>query len=182
MVGKVRPISGAWNVVTQTARRLLRSPVGPLVRRTLCPSVVYLMLTPEPAISAWTVGKPIVTYYAGPGGGPGDPLTNAMATEMAQGGWNLVLASTVAELDTAQAHGLRAMWADSQDYFTVTSIRDHPALYSYFVTEHPATRAMVPDGWCDDGWFHLIEGGKRCVLESAPACDDGAMEREEFST
>jgi hypothetical protein len=37
-----------------------------------------------------------------------------------------------------------------------------------FVYDHPATRAMAPDGWCDDAWFHLIEGGKKCMLESAP--------------
>ena len=37
------------------------------------------------------------------------------------------------------------------------------------VYDHPVTRAMAPDGWCDDGWFHLIEGGKKYVLESAPA-------------
>jgi beta-galactosidase len=37
-----------------------------------------------------------------------------------------------------------------------------------FVYDHPATRAMAPDGWCDDGWFYLIEGGTKCVLESAP--------------
>ena len=28
---------------------------------------------------------------------------------------------------------------------------------------------MAPDGWCDDGWFYLIEGGKKYVLELAPA-------------
>jgi beta-galactosidase len=38
-----------------------------------------------------------------------------------------------------------------------------------FVYDHPVTRAMAPDGWCDDGWFHLIEGSKRFNLETAPA-------------
>jgi hypothetical protein len=38
-----------------------------------------------------------------------------------------------------------------------------------FVYDHPATRAMAPDGWCDDGWLHLLEGATKCVLESAPA-------------
>ena len=37
-----------------------------------------------------------------------------------------------------------------------------------FVYDHPVTRAITPDGWCDDGWFYLIEGGKKCVLELAP--------------
>jgi hypothetical protein len=31
---------------------------------------------------------------------------------------------------------------------------------------------MAPDGWCDDGWFHLIEGAKKCNLETAPARPD----------
>lgn len=37
------------------------------------------------------------------------------------------------------------------------------------VYDHAATRAMAPDGWCDDGWFHLIEGGSKFNLETAPA-------------
>jgi hypothetical protein len=31
---------------------------------------------------------------------------------------------------------------------------------------------MTPAGWCDAGWFHLIEGGKKLVLESAPTRPD----------
>jgi hypothetical protein len=27
---------------------------------------------------------------------------------------------------------------------------------------------MAPDGWCDDGWFHLIEGSKKFELETMP--------------
>jgi hypothetical protein len=38
-----------------------------------------------------------------------------------------------------------------------------------FVYDHPATRAMAPDGWCDEGWLDLLEGASKCVLESAPA-------------
>ncbi len=38
-----------------------------------------------------------------------------------------------------------------------------------FVYDHPATRAIAPDGWCDPGWFHLIEGGDKYVLEKTPA-------------
>ena len=34
-----------------------------------------------------------------------------------------------------------------------------------FVYDHPATRAMAPDGWCDDGWFHLIEDAQKCVFD-----------------
>ena len=38
-----------------------------------------------------------------------------------------------------------------------------------FVYDHPVTRAIAPDGWCDDGWFHLLEGSKRFNLDTAPA-------------
>ncbi len=40
------------------------------------------------------------------------------------------------------------------------------------VYEHPVTRAMAPGGWCDDGWFHLVEGGRKFVLEGAPTRPD----------
>ena len=38
-----------------------------------------------------------------------------------------------------------------------------------FVYDHPATRAMAPDGWCDAGWFTLVDGAVKYVLEGAPA-------------
>lgn len=41
-----------------------------------------------------------------------------------------------------------------------------------FVYDHPATRAVAPDGWCDGGWFYLVEGAKKYVLEGAPARPD----------
>jgi hypothetical protein len=41
-----------------------------------------------------------------------------------------------------------------------------------FVYDHPVTRAMAPDGWCDDGWFHLIEGSKKFDLETAASRPD----------
>ena len=28
---------------------------------------------------------------------------------------------------------------------------------------------MAPNGWCDDGWFYLLEGATKYVLESAPS-------------
>ena len=37
-----------------------------------------------------------------------------------------------------------------------------------FVYDHPVTRAIAPDDWCDDGWFHLIEGSKKFNLETGP--------------
>ena len=90
-----------------------------------------LTWTPGPAFSAWTVDTPIVTYFTGP------ELTDANAQQMADGGWNLVWAMSLLELDAAQAHGLRAMWTGPLGDATVTAVRNHPALYSYYVTDEP---------------------------------------------
>jgi hypothetical protein len=37
------------------------------------------------------------------------------------------------------------------------------------VYDSPVTRAMAPDGWCDDGWFHLLQGAQTVILDSLPA-------------
>ena len=42
--------------------------------------------------------------------------------------------------------------------------RNHTGTYVY---DHPVTRAMAPDGWCDEGWFDLLEGANKFVLDSA---------------
>jgi len=36
------------------------------------------------------------------------------------------------------------------------------------VYDHPVTRLMAPDGWCDDGWYSLINDSQALVLESMP--------------
>jgi hypothetical protein len=41
-----------------------------------------------------------------------------------------------------------------------------------FVYDHAATRVIAPDGWCDDGWFYLMDGGCKFDLEAAPARPD----------
>ena len=37
------------------------------------------------------------------------------------------------------------------------------------VYDHPVTRAMAPDGWCDTGWYRLIEGCYGYLLDDLPA-------------
>jgi beta-galactosidase len=37
------------------------------------------------------------------------------------------------------------------------------------VYDHPATRLMAPDGWCDAGWSRLLEGAQAYVLDQFPA-------------
>jgi hypothetical protein len=99
----------------------------------------------------WQIGKPIVTYWAGP------PMSEATARQMAEGGWNLVWCRE-SELDTAQRHGLRALLQD--ELLTPRSLdsperkakldalieraRRHPACYAYFLTDEPGA-ADFPD-------------------------------------
>jgi len=92
----------------------------------------------------WTLGTPIVTYWAGP------PMTDAVAQQMAEGGWNTIWC-TEKDLDIALRHGLRAELHDgliapenldqpSQREkldALIARVRTHPALYSYFVTDEP---------------------------------------------
>ena len=99
--------------------------------------------------AAWKLGTPIVTYWAGP------PMTDAAAQQMAEGGWNLVWC-TEKELDVAKRHGLRAQLHDpllSPDSLKnpsqqakldalIDRVRNHPALYSYFIVDEPSAAAF----------------------------------------
>ncbi len=37
------------------------------------------------------------------------------------------------------------------------------------VYDSPVTRAIAPDGWCDAGWFYLLQGAQTVILDSLPA-------------
>ena len=98
---------------------------------------------------AWSVGTPIVTYWAGP------PLTDAVAQQMAEGGFNVVWCSEQ-QLDTAQRHSLRAQLSDGllspatldnpaaceKLDALIARVRNHPALYCYFITDEPSAGAF----------------------------------------
>lgn len=126
-----------------------------ILKRYLCATSIVLAFTvngvlgweAEPrgsAVSIWKLGTPIVTYFAGP------PMTDAVARQMAEGGFNLVWC-TEAELDVAQRHGLRAQLSDrllspaSLDDSAkrenldalIARVRNHPALYSYLIKDEP---------------------------------------------
>jgi hypothetical protein len=99
--------------------------------------------------TSWKISTPIVTYWAGP------PLTDTVAQQMAGGGWNLVWCGEK-ELDIAQRHGLRAQLQDSllapgtlddpglraKLDALIARVRNHPALYSYFITDEPSEAAF----------------------------------------
>jgi hypothetical protein len=95
--------------------------------------------------TAWTVGTPIVTYWAGPA------MTDETARQMAAGGFNLVWCSE-GELDVARRHGLRAQLRDGllspralddpaqreKLDALIDRVRNHPALYCYYITDEPS--------------------------------------------
>ena len=100
----------------------------------------------EPASKGpWHIGTPIVTYWAGPA------MTDQVARQMAEGGFNLVWC-TEKELDVAQRHGLRAQLRDAllspaslddpvrreKLDALIARVRNHPALYSYYITDEPS--------------------------------------------
>jgi hypothetical protein len=91
------------------------------------------------------MGKPIVTYFSGPGW-LDYPVDNAYtySPQVAQGNWNMVWTHTQGQLDAAQANGLRAMWFGSYDAATgelgedvIRSVRDTPSLYCYYFQDEP---------------------------------------------
>ena len=98
---------------------------------------------------AWKLGTPIVTYWAGP------PMTDAVARQMAEGGWNVVWCAEK-DLDLVQRHGLRAQLTDGllspatlespaereKLDALIARVRHHPAMYCYFITDEPSAAAF----------------------------------------
>jgi hypothetical protein len=101
----------------------------------------------EPAAAvSWQVGTPIITYWCGPS------LTDAVAQQMAEGGFNLVWCGNEKELDVAHQHGLRGQLSDSlltpaslddpkrleQLDALIARVSKHPALYAYYLIDEPS--------------------------------------------
>ena len=112
--------------------------------RALALTLSMAWLQTEAAAPRWETGTPVVSYWAGPA------MTDKTAQQMAEGGWNLVWCSEK-ELDVAVQHGLRGQLQDSllapgslEDPGQrqkldelISRVRQHPALYSYFITDEP---------------------------------------------
>lgn len=125
-----------------------------LLMRTLAGlTLTFGFLQSGAAAKAWRVGTPIVTYWAGPN------LTDRVARQMAEGGWNLVWC-TEAELEVAARHGLRGQLQhellapavlhdpvrrEKLDAL-IQRVKRHPALYSYFITDEPNATNFVALG------------------------------------
>jgi len=100
----------------------------------------------EPAATlSWQVGTPIATYWAGPS------LTDAVAQQMVEGGFNLVWCGSEKELDVAHRHGLRGQFTNGlltpasldnserreQLGALIARVSKHPALYAYYIVDEP---------------------------------------------
>ncbi len=120
-------------------------------------SVVDFTVLRETVESIWQMGTPIVGYYHGPGGGGGrwGPFTHGMARKLVDGGFTLAWGTTIDDLDVAHAHGLRMdllIWdmrepgnldeptAKARIDEIVDAVKDHPALYSYAITDEPSAK------------------------------------------
>ena len=99
----------------------------------------------------WTIGAPIVTYWAGPGFFGN--MKGQEAAQVSAGGWNLAWAQNVADLDELHRYGLRGLLMlgapDIQDQAQaknletlIEKVRTHPALYAYHIVDEPGTGAF----------------------------------------
>lgn len=109
---------------------------------------------PPSTAAAWQVGRPITMYHEG---AAGVTLTHAVAQQAVEGGFNVVWARTVAQLDIAQQYGLRAMWDGSLDADTIKAVSAHPATYSFNLSDEPPPNQ-----------FHQIGGRMKYMRTIAP--------------
>lgn len=114
---------------------------------------VGLAATPGQAASrkSWTIGEPIVTYWAGPGGFL--PVNDQTASQLRAGGWNLAWAETPEDIEVYHRHGLRVMLVirtpnvddpaqAGRLQALVEKVRDHPAMYAYYLVDEPGAGAF----------------------------------------
>lgn len=153
---RVKPLESPFRPLwTISMRTTLNFIVRVKSRISFCVVALLSMVIVSPASGneadsttrGWQLGRPIVTYWAGP------PLTEALAAQLAEGGWNLVWARE-SELDIAAKYQLRAQLQD--ELLTPESLENparrvqldalidrvsyHPALYSYFLRDEPNAR------------------------------------------
>lgn len=99
----------------------------------------------------WKLGTPIVTYWAGPSDFM--ELNDRTAEQLRAGGWNVGWAKTPEELDVYHRHGLRVMLKVGTPNVDdpaqakalediVVKVRNHPALYAYYIVDEPGAGAF----------------------------------------
>ncbi|MCX6984365.1 MAG: hypothetical protein NT118_06370, partial [Lentisphaerae bacterium] len=118
---------------------------------TLVSTWMHFSVAADAPASAWKIGAPIVTYWAGPGYPGGSALNDVAAVQLSEGGWNLVWCNEN-ELDVVQRHGLRGLIVnplltpavlddpkqrEALDAF-IARVRKHPAFYAYHLIDEPS--------------------------------------------
>lgn len=104
-----------------------------------------------PSAAKWSIGDPIVTYWAGPGADKS--LTRQEAAQVRAGGWNLGWARNIADLDILHDHGIRGLLVIGTPNIDepekakalgalIEQVRSHPALYAYHLVDEPGAGAF----------------------------------------
>jgi hypothetical protein len=111
--------------------------------------VIFNSTCPKVVAAPWQVGTPIATYFCGPN------INDYFGNQYTAGNFNLVWVygnDPVSQLDLAQRYGLRAQLEapilKESDALTnpvkkaavdalIASVKNHPALYSYFIKDEP---------------------------------------------
>ncbi len=139
--------------------------------------------TAEGDFGGWRMGAPIVSYWAGP-----MPMTDAVAEQMAAGGWNLVWVTRRgaakgvgvvehyrAQLDVLQRHGLRGI-------LSLGYVPRKPADFN--ALDDPATQAeldAVVDGVRDHPAlyaYHLLDEPNANVFPNLARMKDYLQEKD----
>lgn len=127
----------------------------PILSTTIAAYLLMLSATwinaEPPSVAKWSIGEPIVTYWAGPGADK--PLTQQQAAQVRAGGWNLGWARNITDLDILHDHGMRGMLVigtpniDEPEQAKalgslIEQAREHPALYAYHLVDEPGAGAF----------------------------------------
>lgn len=144
------PFFGNATVNRQPFLSMIIKCFRPLVLCALALIAASLQAADTPG-RVWKLETPIVTYWAGPGFPNGADLTDAAATQMAEGGWNLVWCEEK-ELDVVHRHGLHGLITfdllnpatlndpakrAELDAF-IDRVRKHPGMYAYHLIDEPS--------------------------------------------
>ncbi len=88
-------------------------------------------------------------------------VSNQLTPELldaALAGASLVLYKPEGVFTPARTRFKTAWWLGSQDDNNAGTV----------VYDHPITRAMAPEGWCDTSWYHLLENSEGYLFDGLP--------------
>ena len=88
----------------------------------------------------------------------GSFLSTSMSEAMARGACVLLVQPPVV-MPSAAAKFKTAWWKARKGDCDVGTV----------AYDHPVTRGMAPEGWCDAGWYRLIQGCQGYILDDLPA-------------